>query len=125
MLDFDPAGQKNINFSTDSALDKNSSVYEKYKKQRMENGFDDSETYSLDFVISQFILPRLKRFRELTNGFPSDLSSMTEWKIILDKMIAAFELDVKRFEGTFTDIEQKVLDEGFELFFKYYHSLWW
>ncbi len=125
MLDFDPAGQKNINFSCSSVLNKDDERYEKYKNQRMENGFDDSETYSLDYVISQFVLPRLKRFRELTNGFPSELSSMTEWKIILDKMIAAFELDVKRFDCTFTDMEQKVLNEGFELFFKYYHSLWW
>lgn len=125
MLDFDPAGQKNINFSCSTVLNKDDEHYEKYKKQRMENGFDDSETYSLDVVISQFILPRLRRFRELVNGYPTELGSILEWKVILDKMIVAFELDTNRFECNFTETEQKLYEEGFELFHKYYHSLWW
>ena len=44
---------------------------EKYKKQRDERGFDDTETWHLDKSLTFFLIPRLKRFIELNNGFPS------------------------------------------------------
>jgi hypothetical protein len=44
---------------------------EKYKKQRDERGFDDTETWHLDKTLTLFLIPRLKRFIELNNGFPS------------------------------------------------------
>jgi hypothetical protein len=44
---------------------------EKYKKQRDERGFDDTETWHLDKSLTLFLIPRLKRFIELNNGFPS------------------------------------------------------
>jgi hypothetical protein len=43
---------------------------EKYKKQRDERGFDDTETWHLDKTLALFLIPRLKRFIELNNGFP-------------------------------------------------------
>ena len=44
---------------------------ERYKKQRDERGFDDTETWHLDKTLTLFLIPRLKRFIELNNGFPS------------------------------------------------------
>jgi hypothetical protein len=44
---------------------------DKYKKQRDERGFDDTETWHLDKTLALFLLPRLKRFIQLNNGFPS------------------------------------------------------
>jgi len=44
---------------------------EKYKKQREERGFDDTETWHLDKTIALFLLPRLKRYLQVNNGFPS------------------------------------------------------
>jgi hypothetical protein len=44
---------------------------ERYKKQRDERGFDDTETWHLDKSLTFFLIPRLKRFIELNNGFPS------------------------------------------------------
>ena len=44
---------------------------EHYKKQREEQGFDDTETWHLDKTFALFIVPRLKRFLEVNNGFPS------------------------------------------------------
>jgi hypothetical protein len=66
--------------------------YAKHLKQLKERGFSDTETWSLYSVLSDFILPRLKRFKEVTNGFPStgDMT-MEKWYEILDKMIFAFE----------------------------------
>jgi len=41
--------------------------WDKYKKQRLERGFDDSETWSLDSTIVRFIIPRLKRYLEVAS----------------------------------------------------------
>lgn len=44
---------------------------EKYKKQRDERGFDDTETWHLDKTIALFSIPRLKRYLQVNNGFPN------------------------------------------------------
>ena len=43
---------------------------EKYKKQRDQNGFDDTETWHLDKTFALFLIPRLKRYIQVNNGFP-------------------------------------------------------
>ena len=45
---------------------------EHFKKQREENGFDDTETWHLDKTIALFLMPRLERFIQVNNGFPAD-----------------------------------------------------
>ena len=44
----------------------------KYRAQRLSRGFDDTETWHLDKTLALFLIPRLKRFLEVNNGFPSD-----------------------------------------------------
>jgi len=41
--------------------------------QRLTRGWDDSDTWSLDVSVAKFLLPRLKRYRELRQGVPADL----------------------------------------------------
>jgi len=41
-----------------------------FKKQREENGFDDTETWHLDKTVALFLMPRLERFIQVNNGFP-------------------------------------------------------
>jgi hypothetical protein len=43
---------------------------EKYKKQRDERGFDDTETWHLDKTLALFLIPRLERFIQVNNGYP-------------------------------------------------------
>ena len=43
-----------------------------YHDQRLSRGFDDTETWHLDKTLALFLIPRLKRFLEVNNGFPSD-----------------------------------------------------
>lgn len=43
----------------------------KYQDQRLSRGFDDTETWHLDKTLALFLIPRLKRFIEVNNGFPS------------------------------------------------------
>lgn len=79
------------------------------------------ETWSLDWTIANFVYPRLKLFKKLNNGHPTNLS-MEEWDEILDKMIFSFE-ELKKDFVVCKD-EQKI-QEGLGLFAKYYRELWW
>ncbi len=64
-------GIPNIQFSL---TDKNDSREENFKKDRILNGFDESETWNLSSTICRFIIPRLKRFIEITDGMFTDNS---------------------------------------------------
>lgn len=51
------------------------------------------ETWSLDVNLAKYILPRLKKFKELNNGYPGmdEVDTPEKWDEALDKMIQAFE----------------------------------
>lgn len=116
-------GIPNINFS----LDYDKKKEEEYHKQRMDNGFDDSETWSLDYTIARFVYPRLKRFREVTIGIPAGLSE-EEWYDILDTMLDGFRLAATD-DNTETREEGKertaTIQKALDLFAKYFFDLWW
>jgi hypothetical protein len=89
----------------------------KFFWQRRTRGFDDSETWNLDHRIAEFILPRLKLFREMSpsQGIPSEFidesplaqiedpkereaartvledEGQKKWEGVLDKIIWSFE----------------------------------
>lgn len=114
------------------------------------------ETWNLDVNLAKYIIPRLKKFKELNNDYPgiSEMDTPEKWDEALDKMIQAFEyvidldeywLDDPRYD--YTDImfgknkefyekikENKItedirrlaaINEGLQLFAKYYMNLWW
>ena len=94
--------------------------------QRRIRGWDNSETYSLDSSLGKHILPRLKKFKELTIAFPGGDITEEEWDLILDKMITAFELvnnDDKWHDLTKEELE--MFNDGIQLFAKHYRHLWW
>jgi hypothetical protein len=96
----------------------------KFVWQRLTRGWDDSETWSIDYSLSKIILPRLKRFTEVRCGHPYDMTD-EEWQRDLGKMIAAFEFagSDKRWEAE--PEEYKKHQEGIDLFAKNFFSLWW
>ena len=145
----DPYGIPNVNFSilTDSNPKHKSDVESltKYKNQRIERGFDDTETWNLDSTMAKFILPRLKRFKELHNGYPANLTP-EQYDLYLDKMIYAFEqlsdedASMDELENVFGEDNFKIgdssyagaernrdvtVEEGLQLFAEYFQSLWW
>ncbi len=89
------------------------------KKQYKERGFDDTEIWSLYNSIARYVLPRLKRFREIHGDYPANLTA-EEWNKILDKMIKAFELIS---EDTLFEFKDEV-EEGLSLFRIYFFDLW-
>lgn len=118
----DPYGIKNVNFT---AIDRDDSRWNCFMKQRLENGFDESETWSLDSTIARFIYPRLKCFYNDGDIFshPGNLSS-EEWEQIVEKMVKAFELIVTVEDLKRTKEENAIIDEGLDLFKEYFFDLW-
>lgn len=104
----------NVCFSHAKTLETNDKRLKKFKKQRIERGFDDSELWNLDFTIAKFILPRLKAFKESGHGIELE---------IIDKIILAFDIKVN---GNFhmTDEEYEKWNEGIKLFSEYFNGLW-
>ena len=118
----DAYGIKNVNFSL---IDRDDSRWEEFKKERLENGFDESETWALDNTIARFILPRLKCF--YNNGelfsYPYGMKS-GDWSAIVSKMIKAFDLIVNVDAAKRTEEEVKAVEEGLDLFREYFFDLW-
>ena len=92
--------------------------------QRVIRGWDDGETFSLDYSLSKLIAPRLKRFAELRYGYPSDMSE-GEWQRDLDKMVEAFEFSASEKRWLASPEEYDKHQEGIELFAKNFFGLWW
>jgi len=98
--------------------------------QRRLRGWDDSDTWSLDWTVAKFILPRLKRFKELNDGHPNGFTEKS-WDETIDKMIFAMEavaLGTWEFHGDNADENRIYWDEvqeGLDLFGKYFMGLWW
>ncbi len=92
----------------------------RYYGQRLTRGWDDSELWNLDNTISEFVLPRLKRFKAYQHSHPSYMTK-EEWDGVLDQMILAFENNLIDFPSREQD---KQVEEGLTLFAKYYVHLW-
>lgn len=119
-VDIKHLGIPNICFSL---TDKNDEREVEYKKQRIERGFDDSETWSLRDTIALFVIPRLKRYQEITKNV---LEKDKEMADDIDSFINAMEL-VSRDNGScfHTLEEEQKLFEGLKKFPEIFMSLWW
>ena len=81
-----------LNFlSFGESKDKYIETIAKYKRQRIERGFDDTELWSLDRTIAKYVLPRLIEFKKVANGYPPNFDSFEEWIAVIDKMIYSFD----------------------------------
>lgn len=96
---------------------------QKSKKFFKKNGFYFEECWNLDFTIARFILPRLVHFKKIQHSTPASLSEK-EWNEILDKMIKAFALLTDQESLFASRKQQETIEEGLNLFAKYFQSLW-
>lgn len=95
-------------------LNKKDKRVKKYQKQLKERGFDDTEMWSLDIVIANFVLPRLKHFRKQICA--------TEWRDKLDNAIYAFELIAS--DSLYDFSESKKVEKGLKDFATIFGDLW-
>lgn len=63
--------------------------------QRLYRGWDDSETWSLDTSFYNWLLPRLKRFTELTVCYPHSYKKYEDWISELNYRCKQLELIIK------------------------------
>ena len=94
--------------------------------QRLFRKFDDSETWSLEHELAKHILPRLKRFKELNNGYPNGFTPES-WDIMLDEMIYAFDFRAceTAFQLDATEKEHERVQRGLSAFGRHFTKLWW
>ncbi len=113
------AGVPNICFSLIKEGDKRE---KKYTNQRLEFGFDDSETWSLCDTIAKFSIPRLERYLEIYDEVIVDYGLREK----AGKLLEAFKLIV-RDDGArlFTEEEEQRVKEGLEVFPEIFLGLWW
>lgn len=93
----------------------------KWWVERRKHGFDFRDLWSLDHTMSSFILPRIKRFKDVSGGAPMGLTEES-WDAIVDSMIVYFE-----WAGTdarYDRDQTKEETQGEADFYKYYHHLW-
>jgi hypothetical protein len=105
-------------------IDDTDTRWEKYTQQRLERGFDDSETWNLDATISKFIYPRLKVFIDDVKALqchPANIE-FDAWLNILEDMLKGFKILSQDSERT--EDEEKIIERGLELFKEFFHSLW-
>lgn len=95
---------------------------EKWKKQREERGFDDTEFWSLFTTIARFIHPRLKTWIDYEPvSYPPEIT-YEEWMHILKVMERSFRMIAD--DNFFAAKDYKEVKEGLDLFHEYYLHLW-
>ncbi len=116
-------GIPNICFSL---TDKDDKREKKFIKQRLQRGFDDTETWSLRDTIANFVVPRLERYNELCPGCPMGMT-FEEWNQILKKILWSFKFvqGIDQMDRTPTQAEWKEYQRGMKLFAKHFIELWW
>lgn len=108
-------------YSLDTGNFGNSALYAEQRKTR---GWDDTELWNLDYTIARFVYPRLKRFIKLEPvSYPNDFESYEDWIECLHKMLKSFEYASN--SDNMEDLkDSEEIQEGFELFGKYFQHLW-
>lgn len=99
-----------------------------YKRffQRIFRGWDDSETWNLDTSLYKWLLPRLKRFKELNNGWPdSKYDTFEDWNNELDKRIKQLEYIVENYPDTTNKKLNHTVTDFNKWLFRDLCDLWW
>lgn len=107
----------------------------RYLRQHMTRGFSDVETWNIQHEFAKWAVPRLKRFKEINNGYPDGISP-EEYDARIDEMIEGFEICASDLYWGFTtdDWEEskridkenfKKIDRAVELWQEHFHDLWW
>lgn len=101
----------------------------KWFVQRIITGWDDRTLWDLDYHIAKFVLPRLKEFKKNLHNHPGCFNTLEEWDDVLDKIVYSFEHiinDLYMLDKEVEEIRQieEKIQEGLELFGKYFRGLW-
>lgn len=102
-------------------LKNNDKRLEEFQQQRLERGFDESECWSIDYVIVSFALPRIKRLLEIEENIYSQITEEAEG--IIDFKCEEYLKDLKQIVRDLEDYDNNQTD--LSLFFKRFKQLWY
>ncbi len=123
------------------------------KEQKIKVQIDPWDTWSMDITLAHIIVPMLKQLKETKHGAPdvddddvpqhlrrtevptmayeTDDNYFKRWDYVMDEMIFAFESKLTYWIDQCEDLSSPEvtlrymrIQNGFELFGKYYHGLW-
>lgn len=110
----------------------------KWKTQKIFRGYSDIEMWNLDDTISKWIVPKLKTFKIITQGYPTSMDTFEEWQDMLDEMIFGFEWPANETEwyaknafypGDAIEARFEAMNDrakrGRMLFAAHFNELWW
>ena len=83
---------------------------------------DGWDLWNLDQTLAKIIYPALVSFKEKLNTYPSDLT-LEEWEANIDKMIFSFN-QIATDDIYLTGKDENEIQEGLDLFAKYFRALW-
>lgn len=97
------------------------------KERKVDIHIDNYDTWSMDHTLSLIIVPMLIQLRDTNHGYPNGISE-EEWIDLQNKMIWSFEQirDEKQWDKPISewDAHHKKVQEGLDLFGKWYLHLW-
>ena len=89
------------------------------------NDFPIEEVWHTYKALAELIAPRLRTFKAHDkHGYCPDFKGMAEWNQAIQKMIDAFQLLIDKDNLIFTKEQKETIDQGLELFGKYFRYLW-
>lgn len=92
-----------------------------FREQCDTRGFDDTITWSFDYKLVEWIVPRLERFLEISEGFTKADKLHEDIKTMLE----GFKLYISEDFNEFSIDELAKVTHSFELLAKNYRGLWW
>lgn len=82
--------------------------------QRHTRGWDDSETWDMDYTFYRWIYSRLNRYKELTNGYPDEYEEYEDWIKELEKRIEQIRriIEIDEFDFPYHEyLTQETIDD--------------
>jgi hypothetical protein len=96
--------------------------HEVWQEQYNERGFDDSVTWSLDYQLIGWFIPRLERFIEITSDVNLDDDNYTA---MAREMLEGFKFAQSPEYNEFNQEHNDKVKRSFELLAENYRGLWW
>lgn len=98
----------------------------RYVKQYEKQGWSDMDTWNMDVRFAEWIVPRLRRFIELHNGFPGGDMTEKQWDKTLKEMLEGFEfMTTDDWYGSDEVEKQEKAARALKLFGEWAPHLWW
>jgi len=94
-----------------------------FEKQFNTDGFDNSVTWSLDYSIIKFILPRLGRYYELADKV-IDIDAHEGFRKAIEEMIEGFTIALDK-ETLESKKDYDKIQKAWDNLAKWHNGLWW